>query len=300
LENYYDILGVKREATKEEIKKAYRKLATKYHPDKNPDGAEQFKKIAEAYSILGDEKKKADYDAPKRTKFSFDDFGFNNFSSNPFNTWKDFNGFGSRPSTHNLTIVSNFQLPFLSTLTGEKFEVLIEQTHTDVNGKATRENKTLSVNVNLRERYFPVVKQRNGLYTVQLRIRGYGDSVDYINQLNGSTQRAVGDLLLNLIISTDRVEIDNGDIIHEVDIPLTEALFPEEFIFESIDSKKFKIKSFNSNSLAKLTLNIPGNGLLKENGQPGRYCFKLNVIKPNLSALSDEEIATLVNLLSRP
>ena len=69
MENYYDILGVKREATKEEIKKAYRKLATKYHPDKNPDGAEQFKKIAEAYSILGDEKKKAEYDAPKRTKF---------------------------------------------------------------------------------------------------------------------------------------------------------------------------------------------------------------------------------------
>lgn len=300
MENYYDILGVKRDATKEEIKKAYRKLATKYHPDKNPDGAEQFKKIAEAYSILGDEKKKAEYDSPKRTKFSFDDFGFNNFSSNQFNTWKDFNGFGRRPASHNLTIIANHQLSLLAVLTGEKFEISVEQTHTDINGVATRENKTLSLFVNLRERYFPIVKQRNGLYTVQLRIKGYGDSVDYNNQWNSSVEKAVGDLLVNLVISTNHIEIEGGDIIHEVDISLKDSLFPNEFIFEAVDGKKFKIKSFNSNSLTKFSLNIPDQGLIRENGQPGRYIFKLNVVKPDLSTLSDEEIATLVNLLSKP
>lgn len=61
-ENYYSILNIDRKASNEEIKKSYRKLAMKYHPDKCPDGSERFKKIAEAYSILSDTAKKAQYD----------------------------------------------------------------------------------------------------------------------------------------------------------------------------------------------------------------------------------------------
>ena len=61
-ENYYSILGVDRKASLEEIKKSYRKLAMKYHPDKCQEGAEKFKKIAEAYSVLSDKTKKSQYD----------------------------------------------------------------------------------------------------------------------------------------------------------------------------------------------------------------------------------------------
>lgn len=68
--DYYEVLGVSKSASADEIKKAYRKLAIKYHPDRNPDNAEaeeKFKEAAEAYDVLHDEQKRKQYDQ----------FGFN-------------------------------------------------------------------------------------------------------------------------------------------------------------------------------------------------------------------------------
>ncbi|MEM9896981.1 MAG: DnaJ domain-containing protein, partial [Bacteroidota bacterium] len=63
--DYYDVLGVSKSASKDEMKKAYRKIAIKYHPDKNPDdkeAEEKFKEAAEAYEVLSNDEKRQQYD----------------------------------------------------------------------------------------------------------------------------------------------------------------------------------------------------------------------------------------------
>jgi molecular chaperone DnaJ len=92
--NYYDILGIDKKASKDEVKKAFRTLAHKYHPDKKGGNAEKFKEASEAYSVLSDDQKRSQYDMYGQTFAGANTGGqgFNGFSGN----WQDFarqNGF---------------------------------------------------------------------------------------------------------------------------------------------------------------------------------------------------------------
>ena len=102
--DYYEVLGVNKSANKEEIKKAYRKLALKFHPDKNKGdkaAEEKFKEASEAYHVLSDEKRKANYDQFGHAAFQgggqggFGNFDFSSSFSDIFeDVFGDFGDFG--------------------------------------------------------------------------------------------------------------------------------------------------------------------------------------------------------------
>ncbi len=87
MKDYYSILGITKSATEDDVKKAFRKLAHKYHPDKKGGDEAKFKEISEAYTVLSDKKKRAEYDAYGRTfqqgtgpgPGGFDNSGFGGF-----------------------------------------------------------------------------------------------------------------------------------------------------------------------------------------------------------------------------
>lgn len=98
--DYYEILGVQRTATKDDLKKAYRKLAMQYHPDRNPgdkESEEKFKEAAEAYEILSDDNKRARYDRYGHDGVRNNGFGSQGFSdiNDIFSHFSDIFGGGS-------------------------------------------------------------------------------------------------------------------------------------------------------------------------------------------------------------
>ena len=129
--NYYNILNINKNATKDEIKNAYKKLAMKYHPDKNIDNKEEaeekFKQVSEAYEVLSDEKKKYEYDNGKNIVINnqnpFDIFS-NIFNNNEFNI--NVNNF---PNTSIATSINT-----TTRIIGNKKITRIEKTEKTVNG----------------------------------------------------------------------------------------------------------------------------------------------------------------------
>ncbi len=112
--DYYDVLGVGKTSTKEDIKRAYRKLALKYHPDKtkgDKKSEEKFKEASEAYHVLSDEKRKANYDQFGHAAFEGASGGggfqgFGGFDSSSFSDifedfFSDFGGGGSSRRSSN-------------------------------------------------------------------------------------------------------------------------------------------------------------------------------------------------------
>lgn len=121
MEDLYSVLGVAKSATQDEIKSAYRKLAVKYHPDKNPgnkDAEEKFKQISAAYDVLGDEAKRRQYDS--YGAYSSDSRSSNSYGGaygDPFAAWADYgrqNSSGGKAYGDDFRQNSNYYYEFRS------------------------------------------------------------------------------------------------------------------------------------------------------------------------------------------
>lgn len=145
MKDYYKILGVKRDASEEEIKKAFRKLAHVYHPDKSGGDEAKFKEANEAYAVLSDKKKRTQYDAfgtagagqsgfqggfnPSDFGFSADFSGFSGFGTNGFDTG-DLGDilssiFGGRRVRRGRDIAVDIELSFQESIFGTERKVVI-------------------------------------------------------------------------------------------------------------------------------------------------------------------------------
>lgn len=140
--NYYDILGLDKKATKDDVKKAFRKLAQKHHPDKGGDEA-RFKEITEAYSVLADEKRRREYDSYGQTfagssaGAGFNGFDFSNFQGGAggveFDLSDLFEGFGDvfggarggRRIRRGRDISIDVELTFRESILGAKRSILV-------------------------------------------------------------------------------------------------------------------------------------------------------------------------------
>lgn len=272
----YKTLEISENATPEEIKKTYRKLARKYHPDINKDkeAEEKFKEINAAYEILSDEKKRAQYDQFGDNMFGGQDFSdfsrsqqgaginlddilsqiFGNTGG--FSTGRnsfDFggNGFGFEPD---LDVRASLNVSFNTAVLGGKQHINFQNNEFDIKIPA-------------------------GIHDGEtIRVRGKGKT----------GRNGIGDLLLRININPDGVYLRDGDdLIKTFDLPLKTALFGGKITLPTL-YKDINLKiPANTKNTQKFRIKELGVKNLKTSKMGDLY-LKANIVLPHTNSLSDE------------
>ena len=224
--NYYDVLGVDKKADQSEIKKAYRKLAHKYHPDKDSGDEDRFKEITEAYAVLGDAKKRAEYDAYGQT-FSGAGFGgagasgfdfsgqAGNFQFDLNDLFSEFFGGGFSRGPRGRDVSIDIQIDFKESVFGTTKEVIIPMPITK-DGKKTTDQQAIKIKV--------PAGVNNG---EMLRLNGRGESIP---------DGAPGDLYVKIHVRPSaKFRKEGAHLVSDIDVKLTDALLGFEYSVESLD-----------------------------------------------------------------
>lgn len=283
MKNYYNILGLESGCSQEDIKKAYRKLVVKYHPDKNPEGESKFKEIAEAYGVLGDVEKRKTYD--RGGNANFEDL-------------RDmFSGFGSTDIfTQNwgidLDIVVNQKIELRDLLIGKTIEVTYAK-----KGESTPIR--FSVDLNPEKTKHQLIFDGRRVFS-RLTFQNMGNQ----GKLGGGSmfnRTFIGNLYVLLeIIIPNGIEIDQaGNITDNREVNLDELIDIENLMFTSVTGLNFKIKSINAKSFGNIKITVPGRGINASLREKGNYIFKIHTNIPNFDKLSSDEKQELIRLINK-
>ena len=280
MKDYYNILEVERGCSQEDIKKAYRKLVVKYHPDKNPDGESKFKEIAEAYGVLGDAEKRKNYDRGGSANFEDLRDMFSGFSANDIFT----QNWGL-----DLDIVVTQKIDLKDLLIGKTIEI-------SYNKKGESTPNRLSIDLNPEKTKHQLIFDGNRVFS-RLTFQNMGNA----GKLGGGAmfnRTFIGNLYILLDISMPSgITIDSiGNIVDNREVTLDQLITIEDLIFEAVSGTKFKIKSINAKSFSDIQITIPGRGLGTSLNK-GSYAFKIHTNVPNFDKLTLEEKQDLISLI---
>ncbi|MGG7047832.1 MULTISPECIES: DnaJ C-terminal domain-containing protein [unclassified Campylobacter] len=284
-ESLYETLGVSKSASADEIKKSYRRLARKYHPDINKDaGAEEkFKEINAAYEILSDEKKRAQYDQYGDSIFggqNFHDFARGSanmgdlneilrnifsggFGAGSFSQTGGFGGFSQQGfggfGGVNLDINARVSIPFDVAIMGGEHKI-------NINSESLKIKIPAGINND-----------------EKLRVKGKGKS----------SMGQTGDLILSVNIEdSDEYERDGDDLIKDALIPLKTMLFGGKFDVKTY--KKDVTIKISPDSKTGTKIRLKGYGAQnRKSGIYGDLYLKTRVLLPNIDELDDELVKLL-------
>ncbi len=279
--DYYEVLGVPRQATQQEIKKAFRKLAMKYHPDTNKDdenAEEKFKEINEAYEVLSDDDKRARYDR-------FGHQGVNGAG-----------GFGGGPGGQGFEdIFSQF---------GGGFGSIFEDLFGGGNRPTKGQNVVMEVQISLEEAFYGkdiTVKLLNGA-TREVRIpEGISNGVELRLQGEGRPGRnggPNGDYFIRVFVRTEKnIERSNDDLIYELNLDILDIISGTKVEIDLFKNEKVSFKVPELSDINKY-IRIKHKGFVRMSspGHRGDLYVKLNPIMPK--KLSKKAKDTLKKLKS--
>jgi curved DNA-binding protein len=281
--DYYKLLGINKNASKDNIKKAYRKLAMKYHPDHtkgDKSAEEKFKKISEAYAVLSDEEKRKQYDtfgsAGFQQRYSQEDifkgFDFDSILNDLFGGSGRFGGGGSgmRFSFGGDSPFGGYQQKQQAPPKGSDLVYELPLTLQEV---ATGTKKTVSFQHQGRSEKITVKIPKGMISGKKLRIAGKGEPSPY----GGPS----GNLYIKAKVLGDPVyDVQGHDLYINRDIKLSEAILGSNISVPTPDGKKLSLK-IPPGTKHKMKMRLSGHGLPHMDGKgQGDIYVRIHVHMP--------------------
>lgn len=293
--NYYDILGVQKNATEDEIKKAFRRLSLQFHPDRESGDENKYKDVVNAYTTLGDPLQRQNYDLENTMPFQrMNAMHFNNLNND------DLLNMLFQTDNPNFVNVQEFPFPEPSMF----FPSARRARH---NQKEPPASMSKTIKITLNQAYtgcvLPVLIERKNNKTTETETiyvqipQGVDDNEFIIVEKKGNIVDDVkGDVKIIVIVTNDTTFERNGlDLIHTHTITLKEALCGFDFDISHISGKILKFNNNPGNIISSsFKKTIPNLGF-KRDEHTGNFIISFNIVFP--SVLSSEKIKQLNSIL---